>query len=57
MKFLVMYDIYSSGLTHAISSLCRINCGHQTTLMVLPTLRRPNPAMHLADVLLNLVAI
>jgi hypothetical protein len=25
-----MYDIYSSGLTHAISSLCKINQRHQT---------------------------
>jgi hypothetical protein len=34
IKTLVMYDICSSSLTHAISSLCMDNRWHQTTLMV-----------------------
>jgi hypothetical protein len=51
MKNLVVYDIYSYDLTHAISSLWRINRWHRTTLKV----RRTSPAGHLADVLLNLV--
>jgi hypothetical protein len=55
IKILVIYDIYSSGFTHAISSLCRINRQHQTTLMVRSTLHRTNLASHLTDVLLNLV--
>jgi hypothetical protein len=33
IKILVLYDIYSFGLTNAISSLCRDNRRHQTTLM------------------------
>jgi hypothetical protein len=33
IKILVLLDIYSSGLTHAISSLCMDNWRHQTTLM------------------------
>jgi hypothetical protein len=57
MKVLVMYDIYLSGLIHVISSLCRINQRHQTTLVVRPTLHRTSPAGHLVDVLLNLVVI
>jgi hypothetical protein len=58
-KILVRYDIYiySSGLTHAISSLCRINRRHQTTLMVGPTIHRTILARHLTDVLLELVVI
>jgi hypothetical protein len=44
-----MYDIYSSGLTYAFSSVCRINRRHQTTLMVRPVLRRTSPTAHLAD--------
>jgi hypothetical protein len=56
IKILVVYDIYSSGLTHVISSLCRINRRHQTTLMVRTTLRRTSPTVNLVD-LLNLVVI
>jgi hypothetical protein len=55
MKVLAVYDIYSFGLRHAISSMCRINRQHQTTIMVGPTLLRTSQAGHLADVLLNLV--
>jgi hypothetical protein len=34
IKILVLHDIYSSGITHAISSLCRDNLArHPTTLM------------------------
>jgi hypothetical protein len=34
IKILVLHDIYSSSITHAISSLCRDNLGrHPTTLM------------------------
>jgi hypothetical protein len=32
-KILVLHDIYSSGLTHAISSLSKDNQRHQTTIM------------------------
>jgi hypothetical protein len=49
IKILVLYDIYSSGLIHAISSLCRINRWHQTTHMVCPTSRRTSPTGHLTD--------
>jgi hypothetical protein len=55
IKILVMHDIYSSGLTNAICSLCRDNLRHQTTLMDRRAHRRTNPAAHLAKVLLNLV--
>ena len=55
IKILVLHDIYSSGITHAISSLCRDNLRHPTTLMDRPAHRRTSPAAHLADVLLNLV--
>jgi hypothetical protein len=55
IKILVLHDIYSSDLTNVISSLCRDNLRHQTTLMDCPAHRRTNPAAHLADVLLNLV--
>jgi hypothetical protein len=56
IKILVLHDIYSSGITHAISSLCRDNLGrHLTTLMDRPAHRRTSSASHLADVLLNLV--
>jgi hypothetical protein len=46
IKILVMYDIYSYDLTHAISSLCRINRWHQITLMVRPSLHRTSPTIH-----------
>jgi hypothetical protein len=53
IKILVLHDIYSSGTTHAISSLCRDNLGqHPTTLMDRPAHRRTSPATHLADDLL-----
>lgn len=39
IKFLVLHNIYSSGLTNAISSLCRDNRRHQITLTDCPTLR------------------
>jgi hypothetical protein len=55
IKILVMHDIYSSNITHAISSLCRDNLRHPTTLMDRPAHRRTSPAAHLADVLLNIV--
>jgi hypothetical protein len=56
MKLLVVCYIYSSCLTHAISSLCRINQRHQTTLIIRPTLCRTSPTDHL-PYLLNLVLI
>jgi hypothetical protein len=56
MKFLVVRDIYSSCFTHAISSMCKINRRHQTTLMVRRALRRTSPTSHLAD-LMNLAVI
>jgi hypothetical protein len=55
IKILVMHDIYSSDLTNVISSLCRDNLRHQTTLIDRPAHRRTNPTAHLANVLLNLV--
>jgi hypothetical protein len=55
IKILVLHDIYSSGIIYAISSLCRNNMRHPTTLMDRPAHRRTSPAAHLADVLLNLV--
>jgi hypothetical protein len=52
IKILVLHDIYSSGITHAISSLCRDNLGwHPTTLMDRPAHRRTSPAAHLAEIL------
>jgi hypothetical protein len=55
IKILVLHDMYSSYITHAISSLCRDNLRHPTTLMDRPAHRRTSPSAHLADVLLNLV--
>jgi hypothetical protein len=55
IKMLVLHDIYSSGITHVISSLCRDNMRHPTTLMDRLAHRRTSPAAHLTDVLLNLV--
>jgi hypothetical protein len=53
MKILVLYDICLSGITHAISSLCRDNLGrHPTTLMDRPPHCRTSPAAHLTDDLL-----
>jgi hypothetical protein len=52
-KILVLHDIYLSGITHTISSLCKNNLRrHPTTLMDRPAYRRTSPAAHLADDLL-----
>jgi hypothetical protein len=55
IKILVLLDIYSSSLTHAISSLCRNNRRHQTIPTDRPALRRTSPATHLADDLLVVI--
>jgi hypothetical protein len=56
IKILVLHDIYSSGITHAISSLCRDNLGrHLTTLMDRPAHRHTSPAAHLDEILSLLV--
>jgi hypothetical protein len=55
IKILVLHDIYSSDITHAIFSMCRDNLRHPTIVMNRPAHRRTSPAAHLADVLLNLV--
>jgi hypothetical protein len=53
IKTLVLHDIYLSGVTHAISSLCRDNLGwHPTTLMDRLAHRRTSLATHLAHDLL-----
>jgi hypothetical protein len=53
IKILVLHDIYLSGITQAISCLCRDNLGRQrTTLMDRTTHRRTSPAAHLAHDLL-----
>jgi hypothetical protein len=57
IKILVMHDIYSFGLIHAISSLCRINRWQQTTLMVHPALCQTSPTAHLTDDLLLVVIV
>ena len=52
IKILVLHVIYLSGISHAISSLCRNNMGqHPTTLMDRPAHRRTSPAAHLAEIL------
>jgi hypothetical protein len=52
VKILVLHDIYSYGITHAISSLCRDNLGrHPTPLMDRPTHRRTTPVAHLDEIL------
>jgi hypothetical protein len=52
IKILVLHDIYSSDITHAISYLCRDNLGwHPTTLMDRPAHRRTSPATHLVEIL------
>jgi hypothetical protein len=44
IKILVLHDIYSSGIRHAISSLCRDNLGrHPTTLMDRQAHHRTSP--------------
>jgi geranylgeranyl pyrophosphate synthase len=50
-----MCDIYSFGLTLAISSLCKDNRRHQTTLMDHSALRRTSPTAHYADDLLVMI--
>jgi hypothetical protein len=58
IKILVLHDIYSFGITHAISSLCRDNLGwHPTTLMDRPTHRRTSLAAHLDEILSLLVLL
>jgi hypothetical protein len=53
IKILVLHDIYSSRITHAISSLCKDNLGRNpTTIMDRPAHRRTSPVTHLADHLL-----
>jgi hypothetical protein len=56
-NFSHVWYIYLSGLTHAISSPCRTNRRHQTTLMLRPALRQTNPTTHLADDLLLVVIV
>jgi hypothetical protein len=51
IKILVLHDIYSSDLTLAISSLCRDNWRHQTTLKNRPAHRRTSQAVHLIEIL------
>jgi hypothetical protein len=51
IKILVLHDIYSSGLTHAIPSPCRDNRRHRTTLMDHPAHHRTSPAAHIAEIL------
>jgi hypothetical protein len=51
IKNLVLHDIYSPGLTHAIPSLCRDNKWHRTTLMDRPALRWTSLAAHLNEIL------
>jgi hypothetical protein len=58
IKIQVLHDIYSFGITHAISFLCRNNLGrHPTTLMERTTHRHTSPAAHLADDLLLVVIV
>jgi hypothetical protein len=58
IKILVLHDIYSSGITHTISSLCRDNLGrYPTTLMNRPAHRRTSPAAHLDEILSLLVLL
>jgi hypothetical protein len=51
IKIQVLHDIYLSGITHAIPSLCRDNQQHRTTLMDRPALRRTSPATHHTEIL------
>jgi hypothetical protein len=51
IKILVLHDIYSFGLTHAISSLCSDNRWHQTTFMDRSTHRQTCPAIYLVEIL------
>jgi hypothetical protein len=49
IKILVMHNIYSTGLTHEIFSLCMDNWRHPTTLTLRLALHRTSPAAHLVD--------
>ena len=50
IRILVLHDIYSYVLTHAISSLCRDNLGrHPTTLMKGTTQHSTSPTAHLHE--------
>jgi hypothetical protein len=55
IKILVLHDIYSSGLTNAISCLCRDNQWHRTTLTLRLALHRTSPAAYLVDDLLVMI--
>jgi hypothetical protein len=60
IKILVLHDIYLSGISHAIYSLCRNNLGqHPTTLMDRLAHRRTSPSAHLFSlvVILTLVTL
>jgi hypothetical protein len=58
IKILVFHDIYSFGITHAISSLSRDNVGrHPTTLMDRPTHRCTSTTVHLDEILSLLVLL
>jgi hypothetical protein len=57
IKVLVLHDIYSSGITHAISSLGRDNLRHPTTLIDCLAHCRTSPATHLVDDLLLVVIV
>jgi hypothetical protein len=52
IQILVLHNIYSFGITHAISSLCKVNLGrHPTTLMDHLAHRCTSPAAHLDEIL------
>jgi hypothetical protein len=58
IKILVMYDIYLSGITHAISSLCKDNLGqYPTTLMDRPAHHRTSPGAHLFSLVVILMLV
>jgi hypothetical protein len=58
IKIIVLHDIYSYGITHAIFSLCSDNLGrHPTTLMYHPAHHRTSPTAHLDEILSLLVLL
>jgi hypothetical protein len=58
IKILVLYDIYLSGITHTISSLCSDNLGqHPTTLMDCPAHCRTSPGAHLFRLVVILMLV
>jgi hypothetical protein len=58
IKILALHDIYLSGLTYAISSLCRNNRRHQTAIMNRPAHRRTSPIAYLSvDLLVVLMRL